>query len=76
MRSSAAMPALRAAISRWMRIDARKAASALGNSASQPSPAVCTMRPPCATIAGSTTSLRIAPRLANVAVSSRSISRV
>ncbi len=63
-------------ISRWIWIEARSAASALVNSASSPSPAVFTMRPPCDTIAGSTTSSRIVRNRANVPVSSRSINRV
>jgi DNA-binding NtrC family response regulator len=46
------------------------------NSASSPSPALFTTRPPCETIAGSTTSSRISRTRAYVPVSSRSISRV
>jgi hypothetical protein len=47
-----------------------------GEFASRPSPAPFTMRPPCDTIAGSTTSSRIRRTRAYVPLSSRSISRV
>ena len=67
----------RAVISRWMWTAARSAgerAVELGHQARRRP--ILTMRPPCETTAGSTTSSRIVRSRAKVPVSSRSISRV
>ena len=76
MRLSSGVSALRASILRCTVTAQATAFTTLGNSTSNPSPVVLTMRPPCAAIAGSTASLRAALSARSVPTSSAPISRL
>ena len=76
MRSSWAVASLRAAISRCIATAQATASTTLGNSISNPSPVVLTMRPLCSAIFRSIRSRRNVLRRARVPASSRSIRRL